>query len=75
MTLRNCLAHKGWARISRQRMSQASLVKPRISPVFKEYEDGKHRRYELLFKVNGEVAPVWWTPAHASPHSGSMISD
>src|SRR4051794_32612412 len=24
-----------------------------LSPVFEEYENGKHRRYELLFKVNG----------------------
>jgi hypothetical protein len=39
-------------------MDEASIVKPRISPVFKEYEDGKHRRYELLFKVNGAAFAI-----------------
>jgi hypothetical protein len=29
-----------------------------IAPNFKEYEEGKHRRYELLFKVNGAAFAI-----------------
>jgi hypothetical protein len=40
-----------------QESSQASVTLE-LSPIFKEYEDGKHRRYELLFKANGAAFAI-----------------
>ena len=45
---------------------------PRLPSVFKEYEDGKHRRYELLFKVNGAAFAIIALAAKAE--SAEMVN-
>ena len=42
--------------------------------VFKLYEDGKHRRYDLLFAVNGGAFAIAKLLAKEDPHSAEHLT-